>query len=183
MRYLYFISQIFIVTGLLFQASTYFLENRRKKLYFVIAGNFFANICYLILGGYVALISNSIAIIRDSIQLYLDSRRHGIITRETDRVDSKLLLLWLGINTIASAFVFHGILSLLPYFSSSIFTFAILQKNDFIYRISGVLTNTILIIYNIYLINIMGVVLHSVLLIATIFGVIKYIYIKKLYTN
>ena len=58
--------------------------------------------------------------------------------------------------------------------NTMIFTIAIWQKSVLVYRFAGLLTNSLLIAYNIFMHNLMGIVLQSGLLMFAILGFIAY---------
>lgn len=175
MTYLYLISQILITCALMLQGGTYFITKRRAQLMAIIASNLLSGACFFILGGYVAVVMNMIAIARDTTSNILYSRRGAENANKITRTDYWLLGLWITLLTVGNVFTAHGVLSMLPYFSTTIFTIAIWQKSILVYRFAGLLTNSLLVIYNLFLHNFMGVVLQSVLLMFAIIGFIMYI--------
>lgn len=164
--YLYIISQIFITCALVGQGATYFISNRHRQLVAIIFSNLMSAACFLILGGYVAVAMNGIAILRDTTSNIINMRRGGRAADKITHTDRWLLVLWIALLTAASMVMPHGdgIMSILPYFSTMIFTVAIWQKNVLIYRFAGLITNSLLIVYNVYMNNFMGVVMQSGLL-------------------
>lgn len=170
----YFISQIFITCALVLQGSTYFFNNRHRQLIAIILSNLLSALCFFILGGYVAVVMNVIAIARDVTSNFIYSHRAPENRDKITHTDCWLLALWVSLLSIGSAFTAHGVLSMLPYFSTMIFTIAIWQKSVLVYRFAGLLTNSLLIAYNIFMHNLMGIVLQSGLLMFAILGFIAY---------
>lgn len=167
---MYIISQIFITIALVAQGCTYFVKRRPVQLFIMIMSNLSSAICFLILGGYVAVAMAMIAIARDLTSEYLYSHRNFNDAEKTTYTDRWLLLLWISLLTIGNAITAHGVLSMLPYFSTTIFTIAIWQKNLLFYRFAGVITNSLLIVYNVFLHNVMGVILQLALLLFALCG-------------
>lgn len=170
MTALYIISQILITCALVLQGGTYFINQRHVQLLAIICSNILSAACFFILGGYVAVAMNVIAIVRDVTSHVLYSKRGIENANKTTVLDCWLLTLWLALLTIGNIFTADGLLSMLPYFSTTIFTVAIWQKNIPFYRFAGLLTNSLLIAYNLFMHNFMGVVLQSVLLMFAIVG-------------
>lgn len=167
----YIISQVLITCALLLQGGTYFITNRHQQLIAIILSNLLSASCFFILGGYVAVVMNVIAIARDVTSNIIYSQRGA--QQNSDKIttmDCWLLMLWISLLTIGNLFTAHGVLSMLPYFSTMIFTVAIWQKSILVYRFAGLLTNSLLIAYNLFMHNFMGVILQSVLLMFAIIG-------------
>lgn len=170
----YIISQIFITCALGLQGGTYFITNRHRQLVAIILSNTCSAICFFLLGGYVAVAMNIIAIARDVTSHVIYARRAPGDADKITRTDCWLLALWISLLTIGNVFTAHGVLSMLPYFSTMIFTIAIWQKSVLVYRFAGLLTNSLLIAYNIFMHNFMGIVLQSALLVFAIIGFVTY---------
>lgn len=179
----YIISQIMITCALLIQGGTYFIKNRHLQLSAIILSNSLSAVCFFILGGYVAVVMNLIAITRDVTSNALYSHRTKQDADKINNTDCWLLVLWVCLLTVGNAVTAHGVLSMLPYFSTTIFTIAIWQKNFLIYRFAGLITNSLLIIYNIFLHNFMGVVLQSALLMFAFVGFVLYVAERHLSHN
>lgn len=175
MMFTYIISQVLITCALMLQGGTYFITNRHKQLVAMIFSNLLSASCFFILGGYVAVAMNLIAITRDITSNIIYSRRSAQNADKITNMDYWLLGLWISLLTVGNAFTAHGLLSMLPYFSTMIFTVAIWQKSVLVYRFAGLLTNSLLIAYNLFMHNFMGVVLQSVLLMFAIVGFSIYI--------
>lgn len=161
----YIISQIFITIGLGAQGATYFITRRNWQLAAVILSNICTAICFSILGAWVAVAMNLVAIGRDV------TRR--IMVRQSNTWT--MMWFWIAIMTLLTIMTAHGVMSILPYISMLIFTIAIWQPNIFLYRAAGLATNTLLIIYHVYIGNAMGVALQSGLLICAIVGLVSYV--------
>lgn len=170
----YIISQIFITCALVLQGSTYFFNHRHRQLVAIILSNLLSALCFFMLGGYVAVAMNAIAIARDVTSNIIYSHRPPGAGDKITRTDCWLLALWVTLLTVGSVFTAHGVLSMLPYFSTMIFTIAIWQKSVLVYRFAGLLTNSLLIVYNIFMHNFMGIILQSGLLVFAVIGFVTY---------
>ena len=171
----YVISQIFATLGLGMQAFSYFISTRGRQLISVIVGNLCVAICFIILGAYIAASMNFIAIVRDSVDYAVEKHRAPDERNRITQTDKWLLALWITVLTAAAILTANGPLSLLPYCSSMTFTIAVWQKNILFYRIAGLVTNTLMIIYNAHLGNMMGFLMQMVLLACVITGLWKYV--------
>lgn len=175
MSLVYLLSQIFTALALIAQGSSYFINNRKSLLGVVIVSNICFGISFLLLGGYVGTVMSSIAIARDVVSDYINSRRLPEDKNKITKTDCWLLVLWLSLLSVGSYLTADGFLSILPFFSTTIFTIAIWQKNILFYRSAGLLTNTILIIYHIYLHNVVGMIFQFVPLSFVIMGLVSYL--------
>ena len=169
----YIISQVFITLGLGLQGATYFITRRNRQLVAVIFSNVCTAICFAILGAYVATAMNIVAIARDVMRRAMGSRACGW----------GVMWFWVAVMTVLTAMTARGAMSVLPYFSMLIFTIAIWQPNLLLYRAAGLITNTLLIIYHIYIGNAMGAVLQTVLLMCAVGGLVAYIRDHRVVNN
>ncbi len=175
----YILSQIFVTAGLGLQGLSYFIKNRRHQLTAVIIGNIFTAICFALLSAYVATGMNIIAASRDLTNRYITIHRPG----QSANRNRLLLIFWLFIMSVVYWLNADGGAAILPYLSTSIFTIAIWQSNGFIYAAAGLVTNTLMIIYNTHIGNMMGIILHSLLLMCAIFGLRSYIIQNRVNKN
>lgn len=176
---LYIISQIFITVSLELQGYSFFVTNRHLQLIVVIISNICSAVCFMILGGYVAVAMAAVAIARDTVSNYINSHRMPGTESKITYTDCALLVLWMTLLTIGNMLTADGVLSMIPYFTTSLFTIAIWQKSFMFYRFSGMITNSLLILYNVFLHNIMGIILQTVLLGFAIVGFVSYLTERK----
>ena len=104
----YIISQIFITCALGLQGGTYFITNRHRQLVVIILSNTCSAICFFLLGGYVAVAMNIIAIARDVTSHVIYARRAPGDADKITRTDCWLLALWNIDHTCISVSVFFN---------------------------------------------------------------------------
>lgn len=171
---IYIISQVCVIIALVLQGITFLVYNRHRQLSLNICTNLFYCISYLLLGGYVAVVMGVIAIVRDSVQnLLIIGRERGIV-QISYRMNSALLVLWIILLTGGCVLTVDGYWSVLPYFSTLIFTVAIWQSNLLFYRCAGCVANVLGVIYNIYLFNFMGIVFQTGVSLFSLVGIVAY---------
>lgn len=171
----YIASQIFLLIAYAARGSTYFITDRRKLLYFVIAGNAAAGCAFMLLGGYVGVMMCVIAILRDIVGSITNARRNRADKNKTTKFDLYMLALWLSAFTIAAAWTQTGFASLIVYFATIAFTISVWQKNPLTYRILGILCSVGYLMYQIVLESVVGVTFESVMLVCVIAGLIAYV--------
>jgi len=98
---------------------------------------------------------------------------------KTTHLDFGWLVVWLSLLTVATWFTQTGLWSLFAYFCVVTYTISIWQKNIFIYRLLGIFTVLLEILYNVGLKNISGVVYGTILLMFVIAGFVSYIKDRK----
>lgn len=156
---LFIISQLFMAFGLGAQILTYMVSNRRHQLLANIISNLSMNVCFVMLGGWILFIMNSVAILRDSVSLYTNIRNRPL----THKNQIRLLFVWLTLQTIPCLYIATGPASLLGYLGGVLFTISIWQRNIVIYRIMGLGATIMSMLYNIALGNVIGYVIQMIM--------------------
>jgi phosphatidylglycerophosphate synthase len=176
----YIISQIATVIGYIFFGASYLINNKQKRfliLIVVLCGNFFLGLAYGFLIAWVGAGMCFIAIIRDVVNYILNSRRTDENRLKITHLDCVLLGIWLTIIVTFTYFTQDGFMSWFACFSTAMFTVSIWQKNVLVYKIMGICSGMLWIVYNVYVENPTAIVMRTVLAFVTLYGI--YLYFKK----
>ncbi len=166
----YIISQIFTILTYGLLAISYYGKSRKNVLiisFLSVAAN---TIAYILLNAYTGVAMCIVALIRNIIFL-IDERRNG----ESDKIYKKdivILIILFGISIISSIFTYNGFYSLLVVFGTMIYTYSVWQKKTSVYKILGIPTEFLFVLYNIYIKSIFGVIAETILMICSITGYI-----------
>ncbi len=166
----YIISQIFTILTYGLLAISYYGKSRKNVLiisFLSVAAN---TIAYILLNAYTGVAMCIVALIRNIIFL-IDERRNG----KSDKIYKKdivILIILFGISIISSIFTYNGFYSLLVVFGTMIYTYSVWQKKTSVYKILGIPTEFLFVLYNIYIKSIFGVIAETILMICSITGYI-----------
>lgn len=175
----YIISQIFTIIMYVLLAITYYAKDRKKVLILNILGLISNIIAYSFLNAWTGLTMNIVALVRNVI-FVLDEKKNG--TRKSiTRADIIILTILYMISVVFAVFTYDGFFSLFSVFATMLYTYSIWQKNTKIYKLLGIPTGILWMLYNTYIMSIFGVVLESIVLICSIIGYV--LEIKKINRN
>ena len=76
------------------------------------------------------------------------------------------------VNIINGILTFTGIASLLPTIASIMFYYSVWQKNEYVYKILGIITALLYVVYNILYFSPVGAISQAVLAIMSTVGLI-----------
>ena len=159
----YIISQIFTILTYGLLAISYYGKSRKNVLiisFLSVAAN---TIAYILLNAYTGVAMCIVALIRNIIFL-IDERRNG----ESDKIYKKdivILIILFGISIISSIFTYNGFYSLLVVFGTMIYTYSVWQKKTSVYKILGIPTEFLFVLYNIYILYELSIInIHKSLL-------------------
>lgn len=169
--FIYVLSQIFIIFNYIFLGISYQSNNHKKILFLNIASLICACLSYICLSAYTGIAMELIAIIRNIIFL-INEKKNGKPGYITINEIFMLLFIYLLI-IISTIFTYDGFLSLMPVFSSILYTYSIWQKDTKKYKILGIPVSIIWLIYNIYIKSIFAIILEILLIVSEIVGVIR----------
>ena len=162
----YVLSQIFVIIGYILLITTYQMKNRKS----ILVTNFISllSLCisYVFLSAYSGLVITIIALIRNVVFL---SDKDEKITKK----DVIALIIFFIISITSAIFTYNGFFSLMPLFGSLIYTYSVWQNNTKMYKILGIINETIWMIYNIYIFSVFGIVFELALTLSAIIGVIR----------
>lgn len=104
-----------------------------------------------------------------NVIFFVDEKKNG--KRETiNKTDIIILIILYSISIISAIFTYEGFFSLLSVLATMLYTLSVWQKKTKIYKLLGIPVETLLLLYNLYIISIFGVISESILLICAITG-------------
>jgi len=167
----YIISQIFTIIGYGLTTSTYHMKRRKTVLILNFLSKFSFTIAYILLGAWSALAMIGVALIRNTIFM-IDENKNGK-RNNINRIDVIVLIVVYVITIISGIYTYECFWSLLPIFSTLIYTYSICQKNIKTYRLLGIPTELFCVCYSFYIKSIFAIILGIMPLISSIIGYIN----------
>ena len=167
----YIISQIFTIIGYGLTTSTYHMQRRKMVLLLNFLSKFSFAIAYVLLGAWSALAMIGVALIRNTVFM-IDKKENGK-RNDINKKDIIMLIIVYVITIISAIYTYEGFYSLLPVFSTLIYTYSIFQKNIKTYRLLGIPTEFCCVVYNFYIKSIFAIIMGIMPLISSIIGYIK----------
>lgn len=166
----YIVSQVFTVIMYILLAMTYYVKDRKRVLIVHFIATVSISIAYILLGAWTGLAMCIVVIIRNIIFL-LDEKKNG--KRDTiNKTDIIILIVLYTISIISAVFSYDGIFSLLSVAATMLNTYSVWQKDIKIYKLLGIPTGILWVLYNTYIMSIFGIILESLLLICSTTGYI-----------
>lgn len=166
----YILSQIFTILMYILLGTTYYLKDRKMVLVINFLSTISIAIAYILLNAWSGFAMCIVGIVRNIIFI-LDEKKNG--KRETiNKTDIVILIILYTISIISAVFTYDGFLSLLSVFATMSYTYSVWQKKINVYKLLGIPTGILWILYNIHIASIFGIILESVLLICSVTGYI-----------
>ena len=173
----YILSQVFVVACYMCLAATYLTKNRYVLLSFSMAAIIFNGVSYTLLGAWAGLAVTCIALARNIIFMIQEKFEGDKDYTKMDWIVLVFLILsacffaWLTYDTWLSLFIT---------LSSILYTIAVWQHNNTVYRILGLLSSVFSIIYYVFIWSLFGFILKGVFFVFMLISSICYfIKIKK----
>ena len=155
----YITSQVFVCLCYLFLGLTYIIKNRTAILCFSLVALLFNGVHYSLLKAWAGMGVVCIAVIRNI--LFMIQQKIKALDKYV--IDDWIILIFLMIISILTAEkTYVSVFSLFSIAASMIYTISIWQKNVKVYRVLGVVSGLLGIVYFIYIKSIFGVILESV---------------------
>ena len=172
----YVLSQVFICLCYLFLGLTYVIKNRKMILYFSLAALIFNGIHYSLRGAWAGVGVVCIAIIRNI--LFLIQQKIKALDKYV--IDDWIILIFLLIiSGFTAVWTYDSIFSLFAIIASVIYTVSVWQKNIKVYKILGIISGIINIVYFVFIDSIFGVILETIVCSITIVFTIIYLIDEK----
>ena len=166
----YVISQVFTVIMYILLGITFYVKERRVVLILNFIATISIAIAYILLGAWTGLAMCIVVVIRNIIFL-LDEKKNG--KRETiNKTDIIILIVLYSISITFAIFSYDGIFSLLSVAATMLNTYSVWQKDIKIYKLLGIPTGILWVLYNTYIMSIFGIILEGILLICSTTGYI-----------
>jgi hypothetical protein len=165
-------SQIFVCLCYLFLGLTYVIKKRTLILIFSLAALLFNGLHYSLLGAWAGVGVVCIAVVRNV--LFLVQQKIKALDKYV--IDDWIILIFLLIiSALTAVWTYDGILSLFSIFASVIYTVSVWQKNIKVYKILGIISGIINIVYFVFIGSIFGIILETIVCLITIVFTIIYI--------
>ena len=167
----YIISQLFTIIGYSLTTATYHMKNRKSVLILNFLSKFTFAIAYVLLGAWSALAMIGVALIRNIVFMVDDTENEK--RNSINKLDFIMLVVVYIISIISAICTYECIWSLLPVFSTLIYTYSIFQKNIKTYKLLGIPTELFCVCYSFYIKSISAIILGIIPLISSIIGFIN----------
>lgn len=168
----YFLSQIFVCLCYAFLGLTYVIKKRTWILYFSLMALLFNGLHYSLLKAWAGVGVVCIAVVRNV--LFLIQQKIKVLDKYV--IDDWIILIFLMIISIITAFwTYDSVLSLFSIVASMVYTISVWQKNIKVYKILGILSGLLNIVYFIFIKSKLGIVLESIVCVITIVFTIIYL--------
>ena len=165
-------SQVFVCLCYLFLGLTYVIKKRTLILIFSLAALLFNGLHYSLLGAWAGVGVVCIAVIRNV--LFLIQQKIKALDKYV--IDDWMILIFLLIiSAVTAVWTYDGLLSLFSIFASVIYTVSVWQKNIKVYKVLGIISGAINIVYFAFIGSIFGIILESIVCLVTIVFTIIYI--------
>ena len=170
----YVISQVFVCLTYIMLGITYLTTKRTNILIFSLLALFCNGVHYTLLSAWTGLGVVLIAVLRNV--LFLIQQRIKVLDKYV--LDDWLILIVLMIISVITAFfTYDTMFSLFSIAGSIVYTISVWQKNIKVYRILGLVSSALTLVYFIYIASIFAIILESIMLIFMFVATI--IYFKK----
>ena len=163
----YIISQIItlILYGIL--GVSYLQKNRNKVLIFNIVVDILHIVAMLLLKGYSGAAMGVVSLYRDIFLLIYAKKKNN------KKIDMFILITSIVLIIILSFITYNGIFSTLSIVATLITTFAIWQKNMKYYKLLGVISSLLWMLYNVFVFSVAGIILELIIFIFSTIGYVK----------
>ena len=166
----YILSQVFTIIMYTLLGTTYFVKSRKTILFLSFASLFSEMIAFAFLQAWTGLAMCIVAIIRNIV--FLIDEKKNVKNDKITKKDIYILIAIYVITIILTIPSYAGFLSLFSVLATSIYTYSIWQKKVIIYKLFGVVSSIVWILYHVYTMNISAIILEGSLLIASACGYI-----------
>ena len=170
----YILSQVFVCLCYIFLGLTYVIKKRIWILYFSLVALLFNGLHYSMLKAWAGVGVVCIAVIRNV--LFLVQQKIKALDKHIID-DWIILILLLIISAFTAVWTFDSVLSLFSIFASVVYTVSVWQKNIKIYKILGIGSSLLNIVYFIFINSLFGIILETIVCLTSI--VFTIIYIKE----
>lgn len=171
----YVLSQILVVVAYVFLVLTYATKNRKILLMFSFGYLTVLSISLLLLEAYTGLAMNVFAILRNIVFLIQNKDKNAKYTT----VDYLILAILLVVLCAFAGFTYKGIFSLLSPLSTICYTVSVWQRSIPVYKILGIPTSVLFLLYNVYIGSLFGIICEGVFLVIVIIENILYFTKRK----
>ena len=164
----YILSQIFVLLAYAFLGLTYLIKNKKWILFLSTMSTVSFTVSYVFLSAWTGFAVNIVALVRNLI-FYLIAR----FAPNSKFWNYFSLIFTFVLIAICSVITYNGVLSLMAVAATIAYTYAIWNKKGNNYKIFGIVSSLMWIIYNAFIRSILGVVFEFIMVICAIVGLIK----------
>ncbi|MDR0850574.1 MAG: YgjV family protein [Christensenellaceae bacterium] len=157
----FILSQIFTVVAYGFFALSFATKNRNMLLIFSSINCVFNALAFLFLSAWTGFFMVLIALIRNIA--FLIHEKYWGKSGKLALFDHIVLGLVIAVSVIVSVFAYDGVLSLLFVVMTLIYSFSVYQKNIKVYRILGIITRAMGIVYCGFIGSFLGMTFEAIL--------------------
>lgn len=156
----YIISQVFVIINYLFLIITYQIKNNKKILILNTIACTSSAIGLFLLHAYSGCAMSIIAVLRNF--LFINENKNG-------HFDA--LLITFVLIALFTLYTYENLFSLLPVIATILYSIAVWQNDDRIYKLFGIPIEICWLSYHIYIFSIFGIILESILFISVLIGI------------
>lgn len=177
MTTVYILSQVFVVLCYICWSATYLIKNRYVLLSVSILGTVFNGVSYALLGALAGLVVTIIALLRNVIFM-IQEKFEG--DKDYTKMDWIVYSGLMVASAICAYFTFDGWFSLFTTISSILYTTAVWQHNETVYKILCLLSSVCAIIYFVFIWSLFGFILEAAMFVyMLIVAIIYFVKLKK----
>lgn len=157
----YILSQFLAIIYYILFGLTYYMKDKRVILILGIISIFIHSISFILLGGFTAAAMSLVAVFRNILFILEDNKG------KENKISLHILYL---ITVISGIFTYNNIFSLLPILATILYTYSIWQSDVKKYKLLGIVTGILYLIYNLYLRSIFGILMEFILTLCSFIG-------------
>lgn len=172
----YIFSQVFIIFSYILLIISFQSKSRKMILILGFASLIATGISYLLLSAHTGLAMVVVVIVRNIIFLFDKDRDER---NKATKKDYLILMALYIISIVFAIYTYDGLGSLLSVVATMIYTFSIWQKDTRVYKILGIPTGIVWILYHIYISSIFGIILEFLLTLSAVIGIINEEKVRK----
>ena len=173
----YIISQVFVCLTYIMLGITYLTTKRTNILIFSLIALVCNGVHYTLLGAWAGLGVVLIAVLRNV--LFLIQQRIKVLDKYI--LDDWLILIVLMIvSVITAVFTYDTVFSLFSIAGSIIYTISVWQKNIKAYRILGLISSAMSLVYFVFIGSIFAIILESIMFIFMLVATIMFLKKKEI---
>lgn len=164
----YIISQILVVFGYICLGLTFATKDYKRMLIFNFGYLLLVLSAYFLLGAYTGMAMLAVAVVRNVIFMFRNKKQNV-----KSPLDITILVFLLTALAVVAAFTYDGFLSLFSMFASMVYTISVWQRNRRTYRLLGIFSTALWVVYNVHVYSIFGIILEVTMSITALIFFIK----------
>ena len=158
----FIISQLFMLLFYMLTATTYIVKNRNYILGLNSLGQMALMGSLSFLSAYSGLAMAGVALSRNIVFYFIGKKNTN--SKKHTKQELFILVVIFILAVFVALITFTSLLGITPILATVIYSVSIFQKNILYYRLLGIPTTTLWVLYHIYTGNIIGIFFHSILM-------------------